>query len=182
MPRLPSARRVGAVGACPRCGGRRDDAGRVHLQVASVRVEGKLGVAGALHRPVPSTRRTDTGGSRPGGRVVLLRARRAKRHRRRRLGRCVEARLLRVGVQGPPRRPRRGLQSVAAVRARLREPAAADRLGHGAVPHPHQLDEQRERDPRVHARRSRRRRDSRQAQVGDVGAGAAASRARRGRR
>ena len=35
------------------------------------------------------------------------------------------------------------VQSVAAIRAGAGEPTAADRLGHGAVPHPHQLDEQR---------------------------------------
>ena len=73
------------------------------------------------------------------------------------------------------RRPRRGVQPVAAVRAGAGEPAAVDRLGHGAVPYPHQLDQQRERDARVLARRSDGRRDPRQAQVGDVGPGTAAA-------
>ena len=121
-----------------------DDARRIHRQVAGIRAEGALGVAVALHRPVPAARRADADGRRPDRRVVLLRARRAEGHRRRRLGRRVEARLLRVGVQGPPRRSRRGVQPVASVRARAGEPAAADRLRHGAVPHPHQLDQQRE--------------------------------------
>ena len=57
----------------------------------------------------------------------------------------------RLGVQGPSRQPRRGVQPVAAIRPGAGQPATTDRLGHGAVPHPHQLDQQRERDPRVHA-------------------------------
>ena len=116
MPRLPGARRIGVVGAGPRRCGRRHDAGRVHRQVADVGVEGALRIPGALHRPVSSAGRADTGGSRPVGRVVLLRARRAEGHRWRRLGRRVEARLLRVGVQGPSRRSRHGVRPAAAVR------------------------------------------------------------------
>ena len=84
--------------------------------------------------------------------------------------------------KGSPRRPRRGVQPVAAVRSRIGEPTAADRLRHGAVPHPHQLDQQRERDARIHARRSRRRCDPRQAQVGDVWSRNGCGPARRGRR
>ena len=48
---------------------------RVHRHVAVVGTEGALGVAGAVHPPVPSARRADTRGSRPCGRTVLLRAR-----------------------------------------------------------------------------------------------------------
>ena len=40
-----------------RATGRRNDAGRVHRQVASLGVEGALDVTGTLHRPVPSARR-----------------------------------------------------------------------------------------------------------------------------
>ena len=75
---------------------------------------------------------------------------------------------LRLGVQGQARRPRYRVQPAAPVRARPREPAAAHCLRHGAFPHPHQLDEQRQRDPRVHPGRPLRRRHPRQAQVGDV--------------
>ena len=120
--------------------------------------------------------RTDTGRSRPHRRALLLRARGAQGHRRRRLGRRVEATLLRLGIQGPTGGPRRRLQSAAAVRASTREPAAADRFGHGAIPHPHQLDEQRQPDPRVHAGGPCRRRRPRQAQAGDVGPGTAPAR------
>ena len=51
-----STRPVGAAdpGPCPR--GRHDGARRVHRQAACVGAEGALGVAVALHRPVPSTR------------------------------------------------------------------------------------------------------------------------------
>ena len=52
------------------------------------------------------------------------------------------------------------------VRAGAGEPAAADRVRHGAVPDPHQLDEQRQPDARVRARRSGRCGDTRQAEVG----------------
>ena len=58
----------------------------------------------------------------------------------------------------------------------LENPPAADRLRHGAVSHPHQLDEQRQPDPRAHAGGPRRRRRPRQAQVGDVRPRAAAAR------
>ena len=77
-----------------------DDAWRVHRQVAGVGVEGALGVAVAFHSPVPFARRADADGRRPVRRVVLLRARRTEGHRRRRLGRCVEARLLRMEYKG----------------------------------------------------------------------------------
>ena len=46
------------------------------------------------------------------------------------------------------------------------EPAAADRLRHGAVSDPHQLDEQRQPDARVRAGRLGRRVDARPAEVG----------------
>ena len=75
-----------------------------------------------------------------------------------------------------------GVQPIAAVRAGAGEPAAADRLGHGAVPNPHQLDEQRERDPRVRARGPCRCGQPRQAEVGDVGPGVGCAPARAGRR
>ena len=81
------------------------DAVRVHRQVARLRVEGTLGLAGALHRPVPSARRADAGRGRPDRRGVLLRAGRAQGHQRRRLGRRLEAPSLRLGVQGQTRRP-----------------------------------------------------------------------------
>ena len=45
-------------------------------------------------------------------------------------------------------------------------PAAADRVRHGAVPDPHQLDEQRQPDARIRARRPGRCGDARQAEVG----------------
>ena len=83
--------------------------------------------------------RADNRPSRSHRRSVLLRARRAQRQRRRRLGRCVEAPSLCLGVQGQTQGPGRGLQSAPAIRAGAGEPAAADRLGHGSVPHPHQL-------------------------------------------
>ena len=46
------------------------------------------------------------------------------------------------------------------------EPAVADRLRHGAVPHPHQLDEQRQPDAQVRAGRLGRRGDARPAGSG----------------
>ena len=165
----PIAGIASAVGRCR-------DAGRIHRQVAGLRVEGKLGGAGALHRPVPSARRADPRRGRPHGRALLLRTRRPQGYRRQRLGGCVEKGLLRLGIQGQARRPRRGFQPATAIRPGAGKPAAPDRLRHGAVPHPHQLDQQRERDARVRAGRPRRRRHSRQAEMGDVRPGMAAAR------
>ena len=65
---------------------------------------------------------------------------------------------------GDPISTRRSTSS--AVRAGAGEPAAADRVRHGAVPDPHQLDEQRQPDARVRARRSGRCGDPRQAEMG----------------
>ena len=48
------------------------------------------------------------------------------------------------GVQGAARGPRHSLRPAPAVLAGVGEPAAADRVRHGAVPDPHQLDEQRQ--------------------------------------
>ena len=53
-----------------------------------------------------------------------------------------------------------------AVRAGAGESAAADRLRHAAVPHPHQLDQLRQQDLRVWPRRPDRRGDTRQAPSG----------------
>ena len=63
-----------------------------------------------------------------------------------------------------------------AVFAGAGEPAAADRVRHGAVPDPHQLDEQRQPDARVRARRLGRRVDARPAEVGVFGSRSAAAR------
>ena len=126
--------------------------------------------------PVPAAGRADAGRGGPGRRDVLLRAGRAQGHRRRRLGRRLEAPSLRLGVQGPARRPGRRVRAAPAVRAGAGEPAAADRLRHVAVPHPHQLDEQRQQDLRVRPGRPRRRGGTRQAQVGVLRSRAAAAR------
>ena len=124
---------------------------------------------------MPACGRTDAGRGRPDRGNVLLRARSAEGRGRRRLGRRVETASFRMGVQGQARRSRRRLQPAPAVRPRTGKPAVADRLRHGAVPHPHQLDQQREHDARVHARRSGGRGEPRPAQMGDVGSGAVAS-------
>ena len=100
----------------------------VHCQVVGFRVEGKPGGAVALQRPVPHARRADADRSRPHRRALLLRARRAEGLGRRRLGRRVEARPLRLGVQRPARQPGRRLPAAAAIRAGAGKPAAADRL------------------------------------------------------
>ena len=125
---------------------RRRNASRLHHEVAGLGAEGALGIAGALPRPVPAAGRADAGRGRPDGRDVLLRAGRAQGHRRRRLGRRLEAAPLRLGIQGAaacgPRRRR--LHPAPAICAGVGEPAAADRLRHGAVPDPHELDEQRQ--------------------------------------
>ena len=131
---------------------------------------------------MPSAGRADAGRSGSVGRDVLLREGRPEGHRRRRLGRRLEALPLRLGVQGEAREPRRGLRSAPAVFAGAREPAAADRVRHGAVPDPHQLDEQRQPDIRVRARRSGRRVDARPAEVGVLGSRSAAARERPGSR
>lgn len=55
------------------------------------------------------------------------------------LGRCLETQSFRLGVQGQAGQPRRRLQAVTAIHTCLGKPAAVDRLGHSAVPHPHQL-------------------------------------------
>ena len=55
------------------------------------------------------------------------------------------------------------------------KPAAADRLGHAAFPHPHQLDEQRQHGPRVHAVRAGRPGHAQPAEVGLQRARAAAA-------
>ena len=55
------------------------DAVRVHRQVARRRVEGTLGLAGALHRSVPVTRRADASRDRPDRRGLLL-ERGARKH------------------------------------------------------------------------------------------------------
>ena len=73
-----------------------------------------------------------------------------------------------LGVQGQAREPRRGLPTIAAIRAGSREPTVADRLRHGAVPHPHQLDQQRQPNPRVRVGRARGCGHPRQTQMGDV--------------
>ncbi len=86
---------------------RQDDAGRVHRQVTGVGVKGTLGRAVTLHRPLPPARRADADRRRSGRWLVLLQARCAEGHWRRRPGRCREARLLRVGVQGQACEPRR---------------------------------------------------------------------------
>ena len=99
-----------------------------------------------------------------------------KEYRRRRLGRRLEAPSLRLGVQGQARQPGRRVHTAPAICAGAGEPAAANRLGHAAVPHPHQLDQQRQPGPRVRTGRSRRRGRARQAQVGALGPGAPTAR------
>ena len=83
------------------------------------------------------------------GETYCFRARRSQGHRRRRLGRCLEAPPFRLGVQGAARRPRRCVRTASAVCSGTGEPAAADRLRHAAVPYPHQLDQQRKPDARI---------------------------------
>ena len=124
---------------------------------------------------MPAAGRADAGRSRSDRRDVLLRAGRAQGHGRRRLGGRLEAPPLRLGIQGPARRPERGLRAAPPVLARAREPASLDRLRHGAVPDPHQLDEQRQPDARVRARRPGRRGDPRPAQVAAVESRSAAA-------
>ena len=143
--------------------------------MARIGAQGALGLAGALHRPVPAARRADAGRGRPDWRGVLLRARRSQGHRRRRLGRCLEAPPLRLGVQGQAGRSRRRVRPAAAVCVGAGESAAADRLRHAAVPYPHQLDEQRQQDLRVRPGRPGRRGGAGQAQVGVLRSRAAAA-------
>ena len=88
-------------------------------------LKGALRRAGAFHRPVPPARRADPGGGRSHRRPLLLRAGRGEGLGRRGLGRRVEASLLRVGVQGQARQPRRRVRPAEAVRAGAGEPAAA---------------------------------------------------------
>ena len=82
----------------------------------------------------------------PSGEAYCFERGARKGHRRRRLGRRLEAALLRVGVQGAARGPRRRLRPAPVVLAGAGETAAADRLRHGTVPDPHELDEQRQPD------------------------------------
>ena len=82
----------------------------------------------------------------PSGEAYCFERGARKGHGRRRLGRRLEAALLRVGVQGAARGPRRRLRPTPVVLAGAGETAAADRLRHGAVPDPHELDEQRQPD------------------------------------
>jgi hypothetical protein len=104
------------------------------------------GVPGAFHRPVPPAGRADTE-QRRDGRRLRLREGRHEVHRRRRLGRCVAARLLRLGIQEKARRPRRGAPAIAALCRPAGQSAATDRLRHRADRHPHQLDQRGHRDP-----------------------------------
>ena len=68
------------------------------------------GGAAALPRPVRAARPPHAGRGRPARRVVQLRARRGQDRGRRRLGRRLEAGLLRLGVQGQAQGPRRRLR------------------------------------------------------------------------
>ena len=111
----------------------------------------------------------------PSGEAYCFRARRAQGHRRRRLGRCLEAPPFRLGVQGQAGGSGRGVRSAPLVCAGAGESSAADRLRHAAVPDPHELDQLRQQDPRIRSRRPGRRRNSRPAQVGVLGPGAAAT-------
>ena len=72
--------------------------------------------------------------------------------------RRVEARALRLGVQGRPRRPRRRLPPAARLPRGPREPARARRQRHGPDRGPHQLHRHPPRHPPRHARRPRGRR------------------------
>ena len=137
--------------------------------MACLRTEGAVGIPRALYRPVPAAQRADAGRGRSFRRDVLLRARCPEGNRRRWLGRRVEASSLRLGVQGQASRPRRRVRSAPTLRAGVGKPAAADRLRHAAVPHPHQLDEQRQQDLRIRPGRPDGRNDARSTQVGVLG-------------
>ena len=113
-------------------------------------------LAGALHRPLPPARRADAQRGRPRRRVVYLRGRRGThQHRPQGLGRRLAARLLRLGVQGRARRPRRRLPPAARLPRGPREPARARRQRHGPDRGPHQLHQHPPRGPPHHPRRPR---------------------------
>ncbi len=120
-----------------------------------------------LDEPKPDRRR-------PQGRVVLLRARRHQDDRWRRLGGCLEARLLRLGVQEPRPQPRRSDRPAEALRPGAGKPAAADRLQPRPLPDRHQLDQRGLGPPRVRPRRPARAGEPREAQMGVRRARAAA--------
>src|SRR5215831_4920577 len=77
----------------------------------------------------------------PKGEWYAFEERRHQNHRRRRLGRCVETRPLRLGVQKQGERPTSGLRAAAALCAGARKPALADHLRSRTVRDPHELDE-----------------------------------------
>ena len=147
-----------------------------------VRRAGAVRPGAGTHPPAAGGGMNGAGRGGPDGRDVLLRAGRAEGHGRRRLGGRLEAVPLRLGVQGAARGPRRRLRPAPAVFAGAGEPAAVDRFRHGAVPDPHELDEQRQHDARVRAPGPGRRGDARPAEVGVLGPRPAAALGRRGGR
>lgn len=86
----------------------RRDAIRVRLQVGRQPVARAAGLAVPLRRSVRRVRRPRAHGRRSGRRPLLFRARGREGRRRRRMGGCVAQGMLRLGVQGPARRPGRG--------------------------------------------------------------------------
>ncbi len=103
----------------------------------------------ALPRPVRAAGPAQAGRGRPRRHLVHLRARRAEDRRRQGLGRRLDARPLRLGVQGQAQGPQGGLHATAALPRGPGEPAAAGRLRHGPLRGPHQLHRHGQADPRL---------------------------------
>ena len=91
--------------------------------------------------PVPATRRTNSGGGRPERRVLHVREEPEEGDRRARFRRRMAQGMLRLGVQGPPRRPRQSLRPASAIPRVAGQPAAAGRLRLRPIRNPHQLQQ-----------------------------------------
>src|SRR2546427_551976 len=81
--------------------------------------------------------------------MVRLREGRDENDRRRGLGRRLEARLLRLGIQGQAQRPECRLRAIAALCRRAGKPAAPGCQRHGSLPDPYKLDQHDQRRLRL---------------------------------
>ena len=123
------------------------DPAAVYCQVAARQPLRAERLPAAFSRPLRTLGPAEAGRGRPRGHLVHLRERRAENRRRQGLGRRLDARPLRLGIQGEAQGPQGSLLATAFVPRGPGKPAAVGRLRHGPLRGPHQLHQHGQAGP-----------------------------------